>query len=145
MPLIGQYEPSTWPATRDQVALFEKSQGAEGNTLLGLPVVIITTTGKSSGRLRKFPVMRVEHDGRYAAVASMGGAPTHPSWYHNMKASPQVELQDGAARGDYTARELDGEERQAWWARAVDAFPGYADYQTATPRKIPVMLLEPLS
>ena len=145
MPLIGQYEPSTWSAARDQVELFETSQGAEGNTLLGLPVVTITTPGKSSGRLRKTPVMRVEHDGRYAAVASMGGAPTHPSWYHDMKASPQVELQDGAARQDYTARELDGEERQTWWARAVDAFPGYADYQTATSRKIPVMLLEPRS
>jgi deazaflavin-dependent oxidoreductase (nitroreductase family) len=145
MPLIGQYEPSTWAGARDQVELFEKSQGAEGNTLLGLPVVIITTTGKSSSRLRKTPVMRVEHDGRYAAVASMGGAPTHPSWYNNMKASPQVELQDGATRRDYTARELDGEERQTWWARAAEAFPGYADYQTATSRKIPVMLLEPPS
>jgi len=145
MPLIGDYKPSAWPDARDQVELFEKSQGTEGNTLLGLPVVIITTTGKTSGRLRKTPVMRVEHEGCYAAVASMGGAPTHPSWYHNMKASSLVELQDGAMRRDYSARELDGEERETWWARAVEAFPGYADYQTATSRKIPVILLEPQS
>lgn len=146
MPLIGEYEPSTWSDARDQVALFEKSHGAEGNTLFGLPVVIIiTTTGKSTGKLRKNPLMRVEHRGRYAAVASLGGAPTHPSWYHNMKASWLVELQDGAVRQDYTARELDGHERETWWARAVDAFPGCADYRAATSRRIPVMLLEPLS
>jgi deazaflavin-dependent oxidoreductase (nitroreductase family) len=145
MPLIGPYEPSAWSGARDQVELFEKSHGAEGNTLLGLPVVIITTAGKNTGSPRKTPVMRVEHRGRYAAVASMGGAPTHPGWYHNMKASPLVELQDGARRQDYTARELDGEERETWWARAVETFPGYADYQAATSRRIPVMLLEPLS
>jgi deazaflavin-dependent oxidoreductase (nitroreductase family) len=145
MPLLGEYEPSTWSDARDQVELFEKSHGAEGNTLLGLPVVIVTTTGKSSGKLRKTPIMRVEQQGRYAAVASMGGAPTHPSWYHNMTASPLVELQDGAVRQDYSARELDGEERETWRARAVDAFRGYADYQAATSRRIPVMLLEPLS
>jgi deazaflavin-dependent oxidoreductase (nitroreductase family) len=113
--------------------------------LFGLPVVIITTTGKSTGKLRKTPLMRVEHRGRYAAVASMGGAPTHPSWYHNMKESSLVVLQDGAVRQDYTARELDGQERETWWARAVDAFSAYADYQAATSRRIPVMLLEPLS
>jgi deazaflavin-dependent oxidoreductase (nitroreductase family) len=145
MPLIGEYEPSTWAGARDQVELFEKSRGAEGNTLFGLPVVIITTTGRSSGKLRKTPVMRVEHRGRYAAVASMGGAPTHPGWYHNMKASSLVELQDGAVRQVFTARELDGLERESWWARAVDAYPGYADYQAATSRRIPVMLLEPVS
>jgi len=145
MPLIGEYEPSTWAGARDQVELFEKSRGAEGNTLLGLPGVIITTAGKSSGKLRKTPVMRVEHGGAYAAVASMGGAPTSPGWYHNMKASPLVELQDGAVRQVYTARELDGLERETWWARAVHAFPGYADYETATSRTIPVMLLEPRS
>jgi deazaflavin-dependent oxidoreductase (nitroreductase family) len=144
MPLIGEYEPSTWAGARDQVELFEKSRGAEGNTLSGLPVVIITTTGKSSGKLRKTPVMRVEHGGCYAAVASMGGAPTSPGWYHNMKASPLVALQNGAVRRDYMARELDGQERETWWARAVDAFPGYADYQAATSRLIPVMLLEPV-
>ncbi|RHW23749.1 nitroreductase family deazaflavin-dependent oxidoreductase [Nocardioides immobilis] len=145
MPLTGDYEPSAWPDARDQVELFEKTQGAEGNTLLGLPVVIITTSGKRSGKLRKTPLMRVEHEGRYAAVASVGGAPTHPGWYHNMLASPLVELQDGAVRQDYTARELDGAERETWWARAVDAFPDYAEYAAATTRKIPVMLLEPLS
>jgi deazaflavin-dependent oxidoreductase (nitroreductase family) len=137
MPLIGEYEPSTWPDARDQVALFEKSHGSEGNTLFGLPVVIITTTGNSTGKLRKTPLMRVEHRGRYAAGASMGGAPTHPSWYHNVKASPLVELQDGGLRQDYTARELDGQERETWWARAVDAYPDYADYQAATSRIIP--------
>ena len=145
MPLTGEYEPSAWPDARDQVELFERTHGAQGNTLIGLPVVIITTTGKSSGKLRKTPLMRVEHQGRHAAVASMGGAPTHPSWYHNMTASPLVELQDGALRQDYTARELSGHERETWWARAVDAFPGYADYQVATSREIPVMLLEPLA
>jgi len=145
VPLTGEYEPSTWPDARDQVELFEKTQGAEGNRLLGLPVVIVTTTGKSTGKLRKTPLMRVEHRGRYAAVASMAGAPTNPGWYHNMTASPLVELQDGAVRQDYTARELDGHERETWWARAVDAFAGYADYQAATSRRIPVMLLEPLS
>jgi deazaflavin-dependent oxidoreductase (nitroreductase family) len=118
--------------------------GAEGNTLSGLPVVIITTTGKSTDKLRKTPLMRVEHQGRYAAVASMGGAPTHPSWYHNMKASPLIELQDGAVRQDYTARELDGQERETWWTRAIHAYPGYANYQAATSRTIPIMLLEPL-
>jgi deazaflavin-dependent oxidoreductase (nitroreductase family) len=145
MPLIGEYEPSTWAGARDQVELFERSRGAEGNTLLGLPVVIITTSGKSTAKLRKTPIMRVEHQGRYAAVASMGGAPIHPGWYHNMKASPLVELQDGAVRQDYTARELVGQERETWWARAVHAFPDYANYQAATTRTIPVMLLEPLS
>jgi F420H(2)-dependent quinone reductase len=146
MPLTGGYEPSAWPDARDQVELFERTHGAQGNTLTGLPVVIITTTGKSSGKLRKTPLMRVEHEGRYAAVASMGGAPTHPSWYHNMTASPLVELQDGALRQDYTARELSGHERETWWAScAVNAFPGYADYLVATFREIPVMLLEPLA
>ncbi len=142
MPLIGEYEPSSWSGARDQVDLFERTDGAEGGTLSGLPVVIITTTGKSTGKLRKTPLMRIEHGGRYAAVASMAGAPTHPSWYHNMKASPLVELQDGAVRHDYTARELDGHERDIWWARAIEAFPGYADYQAATTRTIPIMLLE---
>ena len=142
MPLTGEYEPSTWPVARDQVDLFEKTDGADGNTLMGMPVVVVTTVGKSSGKLRKTPLMRVEDEGRYVAVASMGGAPTHPNWYHNMKAAPLVELQDGAVRQDYTARELDGQERETWWSRAVDAFPNYADYQTATSRLIPVMLLE---
>ena len=142
MPLTGEYEPSTWPPARDQVELFEKTDGAEGNTLMGLPVVIVTSVGKSSGKLRKTPLMRIEHEGSYAAVASMGGAPTHPNWYHNLKVSPLVELQDGAVRKDYVARELDGQERDTWWARAVDAFPPYADYQARTSRRIPVMLLE---
>jgi deazaflavin-dependent oxidoreductase (nitroreductase family) len=132
VPLTGEYETSAWPDARDQVDLFEKSQGTEGNTLMGLPVVIITTIGKSSGKLRKTPVMRVEHDDRYAAVASMGGAPTNPGWYHNLKATPLLELQDGAVRKDYTSRELKGSERDEWWARAVSAFAGYADYETAT-------------
>lgn len=143
MPLTGEYEPSTYPDARDQVKLFEDTNGAEGNTLMGLPVVIITTLGKSSGKLRKTPVMRVEHNGSYVAVASMGGAPTNPGWYHNLKAAPLLELQDGPVRRDYTARELKGSERDEWWARAVAAFAGYADYEQATTRTIPVMLLEP--
>lgn len=143
MPLIGEYEPSVWPDARDQVTLYEETDGAQGNLLMGLPVVIITTTGKATGSVRKTPVMRIEHEGVYAAVASMSGAPSNPGWYHNMKASPLVELQDGAVRQDYTARELDGPEREIWWTRAVGAFAAYADYATATTRRIPVMLLEP--
>ncbi|KRA37302.1 MULTISPECIES: nitroreductase family deazaflavin-dependent oxidoreductase [unclassified Nocardioides] len=143
MPLTGEYEPSTYPDARDQVNLFEDTNGAEGNTLMGLPVVIITTIGKSSGKLRKTPVMRVEHSGSYVAVASMGGAPTNPSWYHNLRATPLLELQDGPVRRDYTARELEGSERDEWWVRAVAAFAGYADYEQATTRIIPVVLLEP--
>jgi len=147
MPLEGIYEPSPSAWVRDQVALYEGSGGTEGTTLLdtGMPVVIVTNVGATSGKLRKTPVMRVEHDGVYAIVASKGGAPEHPAWYQNLLANPMVELQDGPARADYTVREIDGDERAMWWERAVAAYPPYADYQLATTRVIPVLLAEPLT
>jgi deazaflavin-dependent oxidoreductase (nitroreductase family) len=144
MPLTGEYEPNTLTWVRDQVALYESSGGTEGTTIRGLPVVVITNRGARSGKLRKIAVMRVEHDGCYAAVASRGGAPTHPLWYHNMIADPHVELQDGTTKQDMVARELHGEEKALWWKRAVAAYADYADYQKKTDREIPVLLLEPL-
>ncbi|MBC2879001.1 MULTISPECIES: nitroreductase family deazaflavin-dependent oxidoreductase [Streptomyces] len=142
MPLEGEYEPSPEQWVRDQVELYESSGGTEGTTLRDLPVVILTTRGAKSGKLRKTPVMRVEHEGRYAVVASLGGAPKHPVWYHNLKADPRAELQDGPLRQDMTAREVDGEEKARWWERAVAAYPDYADYQKKTDREIPVFVLE---
>ena len=144
MTSTGEYEPSPWEPVREQVELYERSGGAEGNTMLGLPVVILTTVGAQSGKVRKTPLMRVEHDGRYLVVASMGGAPEHPSWYHNVVADPHVRLQDGPTPRDYLARELSGQEREEWWARAVKAFPQYDDYRRKTDRVIPVFLLEPV-
>lgn len=143
MPLTGEYEPSTQKWVRDQVELYESSGGTEGTTLRGMPVIVLTTTGARSGKLRKSPLMRVEHDGAYAAVASLGGAPRNPVWYHNVQADPHVELQDGPVRQDMVAREVTGEEKSAWWERAVAAFPDYADYQRKTDRAIPVFVLEP--
>ncbi|MFF6996763.1 nitroreductase family deazaflavin-dependent oxidoreductase [Streptomyces sp. NPDC008313] len=147
MPLEGEYEPSPTQWVREQVELYESSGGTEGTTLrdTGLPVVVLTSLGARSGRIRKSPVMRVEHDGHYAAVASLGGAPRHPVWYHNIKAHPVVELQDGPVRRDMRAREVTGEEKARWWERAVAAFPAYADYQKKTDREIPVFVLEPVS
>jgi deazaflavin-dependent oxidoreductase (nitroreductase family) len=144
MPLTGQYEPSTQQWVRDQVSLYESSGGTEGTTLRGMPVVLLTMLGASSGKLRKVPLMRVEHHGVYAAVASQGGAPTHPAWYRNLLASPRLELQDGPAKADYVAREVHGEEKADWWERSVAAFPDYAEYQRRTEREIPVLLLEPV-
>lgn len=144
MPLQGEYEPSPQKYVRDQVELYESSGGAEGNTMRGLPVVILTTRGAKSGKLRKTPLMRVEHDGRYAVVASLGGAPKHPVWYHNLKADPHVELQDRGTKRDYTAREVVGDEKAVWWERAVATWPDYAKYQTKTERQIPVFVLEPM-
>jgi deazaflavin-dependent oxidoreductase (nitroreductase family) len=145
MPLKGEYEPSPTKWVREQVELYESSNGTEGTTLMdtGLPVIVLTTLGAKSGRIRKTPLMRVEHDGTYAAVASLGGAPKHPVWYHNVVADPRVELQDGGTRQDMTAREVTGEEKARWWERAVAAYPAYADYQTKTDREIPVFVLEP--
>jgi len=144
MPLTGEYEPSPQQWVRDQVELYESSGGTQGTTLLdtGLPVVIVTNRGASTGKLRKTPLMRVEHDGTYALVASQGGAPTHPHWYANLVADPHVELQDGSQKWDLVAREVDGDERARWWERAVAAYPPYADYQEATERVIPVLVLE---
>ncbi|MEV0459739.1 nitroreductase family deazaflavin-dependent oxidoreductase [Catellatospora methionotrophica] len=145
MPLEGEYEPSPEKWVRDQVALYESSGGTKGTTLLdtGLPVIILATVGAKSGKIRKTPLMRVEHDGRYAAVASLGGAPKHPVWYYNVLQHPTVELQDGPRRRDMTAREVTGAEKAQWWERAVAAYPPYADYQKKTDREIPVFVLEP--
>uniref|UniRef100_A0AAU2UYV9 Nitroreductase family deazaflavin-dependent oxidoreductase n=1 Tax=Streptomyces sp. NBC_00003 TaxID=2903608 RepID=A0AAU2UYV9_9ACTN len=142
MPLDGEYEPSTAQWVREQVELIERSGGTEGMTMHGMSVVLLTTRGAKSGKLRKSPVMRVEHEGRYAAVASLGGAPDNPLWYYNVVADPRVELQDGTVRKDMTAREVTGEEKAEWWERAVAAFPNYADYQKKTDREIPVFVLE---
>ncbi|MGY4644575.1 nitroreductase family deazaflavin-dependent oxidoreductase [Cellulomonas sp. URHB0016] len=143
MPLTGEYEPSTQAWARTQAETYERSDGREANTLNGKPVIVLTTVGARSGKLRKTALMRVEHDGRYAVVASKGGAPEHPSWYHNLVAHPHVELQDGAVKKDYRARELDGDERATWWERSLETWPAYADYQTKTDRLIPVFVLEP--
>ncbi|MGH3881562.1 MAG: nitroreductase family deazaflavin-dependent oxidoreductase [Actinophytocola sp.] len=143
MPLKGEYEPSASERSRNQVAEFEASDGARGNTLRGMPVIILTTVGAKSGKIRKTPLMRVESEGRYAVVASLGGAPKHPVWYHNVKANPHVELQDGAVRQDMLAREVTGAEKADWWETAVEAYPDYADYQRKTDRDIPVFVLEP--
>jgi deazaflavin-dependent oxidoreductase (nitroreductase family) len=145
MPIEGEYEPSTRDWVREQVEQYEASDGTQGTTLrdTGLPVVIITNRGARSGKLRKTPVMRVEHDGRYAAIASQGGAPTHPRWYYNLRSDPLVELQDGPSRWDMIAREVTGDERAQWWQRAVAAYPPYAEYQQKTARQIPVFVLEP--
>lgn len=146
MPLDGEYEPSPVQWVREQVETYESSGGERGNTLRdsGMPVVILTNRGATSGKIRKTPLMRVEHDGQYVVVASKGGAPDHPLWYANLRAQPHVELQDGPRTQDLQARELSGHERALWWERAVQTFPPYAEYQTKTDRQIPVLLLEPL-
>jgi F420H(2)-dependent quinone reductase len=143
MTLEGAYEPSPAEWVREQVELYESTRGAQGNTLrdTGLPVIIVTTRGNKSGKIRKTPLMRVEHDGEYALVASQGGAPTHPVWYHNLIADPDsVTIQDGPEPFDVTVREVQGEERATWWERAVVAFPPYAQYQLKTERRIPVLV-----
>lgn len=146
MSMEGEYEPSPVQWVRDQVERYERTGGQEANTLrdTGIPIVVFTVRGRRSGRLRKVPLMRVEHDGRYAMVASQGGAPTHPAWYHNIAGgSADVRVQDGAAVIDGHARELDGAEREEWWNRAVAVFPPYAEYQRRTDRRIPVFVVEP--
>ena len=143
MPLEGEYEPSAWDWVREQVAEYEASGGQRANTLrdTGLPVIIVTTRGNKSGKLRKTALMRVEHGGEYALVASMGGAPTNPVWYYNLKADPEaVMIQDGPEPFDARVREVEGEERDVWWRRAVAAYPPYEEYQQATSRQIPVFV-----
>ena len=144
MPVQGEYEPSSQAWVREQVELYERSGGTQGTTLAdtGLPVVVITNRGVRSGKVRKTPLMRVEHDGVYAVVASQGGAPTHPLWYHNLVADQHVELQDGPNKWDMVARQVSGAERDEWWKRSVAAYPPYAEYQQATDRVIPVFVLE---
>ncbi|MGH9270015.1 MAG: nitroreductase family deazaflavin-dependent oxidoreductase [Ilumatobacteraceae bacterium] len=146
MPLEGDYEPSPAKWVRDQVATYERTGGQEANTLLdtGMPVIILTTRGNRSNKVRKTALMRVEHDGEYALVASLGGAPKHPVWYHNLTASPdEATVQDGPEPFDVTVREIDGDERATWWERAVEAYPPYADYQQKTERVIPVLIASP--
>jgi deazaflavin-dependent oxidoreductase (nitroreductase family) len=147
MPLDGEYEPSPQAWVRDQVEAYERSDGAEAATLAdtGLPIIVVTSRGATSGKVRKNPLMRVEHDGKYAAVASVGGSPRNPAWYANLVADPRVELQDGAVRQDMVAREVTGAEKAQWWERAVAAYPSYAEYQEATDREIPVFVLEPIT
>ena len=142
MPLPGEYAPSPSDRARLQAEAFEASGGTEQSTLAGVPIIVLTTVGARTGGLRKTPLMRVEHEGRYAVIASQGGAPTHPSWFHNLRANPLVELQDGAVRRDYRARVVAGAERAQWWARAVAVWPAYDDYQARTDREIPVVVLE---
>jgi F420H(2)-dependent quinone reductase len=143
MPLTGEYEPSPSPWARDQVATYEGSGGTAGADNNGHAVIILTSVGAKSGKLRKTPLMRVEHDGEYAVVASLGGAPQHPVWYYNLAANPHVELQDGPAKQDYVAREVTGDERATWWERAVAAWPDYAEYEKKTTRVIPLFVLTP--
>ena len=142
MPLTGEYEPSTSRRTRKQTELYEATNGAKGGDLRGRPVIVLTSVGAKTGKLRKTALMRVEHEGVYAVVASLGGAPKHPVWYYNLKKHPHVELQDGATKLDYTAREVVGDEKTVWWGRAVATWPDYAKYQTKTERQIPVFVLE---
>ena len=130
---------------REQAEKIMESGGTDGTELQGKPVILLTTVGAKTGKLRKTPLMRIEHDGEYAIVASLGGAPKNPVWYHNVKANPRVELQDGTATGDYQAREVFGDEKAVWWGRAVQAWPDYAKYQTKTERQIPVFVLTPVS
>jgi len=141
-PTSGDYEPSPWEFVADTVQQYEATGGREGGTLEGKPCVILTTTGRHTGKLRKTPLMRVEHDGTYAVVASMGGAPKHPVWYLNLLASPAVTFQDGDEVSERRARIVEGDEKREWWARAVDVWPSYDEYQAATDREIPVIVLE---
>ena len=141
MPLSGEYAPSTSDWAREQAEQYMDSGGTEGTQLQGKPVILLTTVGAKSGKLRKTPLMRVEHDGEYAVVASLGGASKNPVWYYNIKANPRVEVQDGTERHDYQAREAVGEEKARWWDRAVQVWPDYANYQKKTDRQIPVFVL----
>ncbi len=142
MPLTGEYAPGTAAWAREQAEQFEASNGAEANLRHGRPIVVLTSVGAKTGKLRKTPLMRVEHEGVYAVVASLGGAPRHPVWYYNLKANPRVELQDGPVKREYVAREVTGDEKATWWKHAVEAYPDYDAYQRRTERQIPVFVLE---
>jgi deazaflavin-dependent oxidoreductase (nitroreductase family) len=145
MALTGDYEPSGLEWVREHVEQVARTGTTDGVTIMGLPTVLMTYRGAKTGKIRKTPVMRVEHEGRYAAVASKGGEPTNPQWYASLVAEPVIELQDGTATGEYRAREVFGDEKALWWRRAVYAYPDYADYQRKTDRQIPVFVLEPVS
>ena len=142
MPLTGEYEPGTSAWSREQTELYEATDGEKGGDLRGRPVIVLTSVGARTGKLRKTALMCVEHEGVYAVVASLGGAPKNPAWHSNLKKTPHVELQDGPTKRDYTAREVTGDEKAVWWKHAVEAWPDYATYQTRTDRQIPVFVLE---
>ena len=144
MPLEGQYAPSPWDWSREQADKYAESGGADAADMKGMPIILLTTVGAKTGKLRKTPLMRVEHNGEYACVASLGGAPKNPVWYYNIAKNSRVELQDGSVTRDYDAREVFGDEKGVWWERAVEAYPDYADYQTKTDRQIPVFVLTPV-
>jgi deazaflavin-dependent oxidoreductase (nitroreductase family) len=143
MALTGEREISPEGWVRDQTEKILATGTTEGVEVFDRPIVLVTIRGAKSGKLRYTPLMRVEHDGRYGLVASKGGAPEHPLWYHNLTANPHVELQDGTVTKEYDARQLSGDERAAWWERSVAAYPPYAEYQEKTDRQIPVFVLEP--
>ena len=142
MPLSGEYEPGTSAWSREQTDLYEATNGEQGGDLRGKRVIVLTSLGAKTGKLRKTALMRVQHESHYAVVASRGGAPTNPAWYYNLTKNPHVELQDGASKRDYLAREVNGDEKAIWWAYALEAWPDYAVYQTKTERQIPVFVLE---
>jgi deazaflavin-dependent oxidoreductase (nitroreductase family) len=144
MPLEGEYAPSPWDWSREQADKYAESGGTDAADMKGMPIILLTTVGAKTGKLRKTPLMRVEHDGEYAIVASLGGAPKNPVWYYNVAKNPRVELQDGGVTHDYDAREVFGDEKAAWWERAAAAFPDYAEYQEKTDRQIPVFVLTPV-
>jgi deazaflavin-dependent oxidoreductase (nitroreductase family) len=145
MALTGDYEPSAWGWVREHVEQIVRTGTTDGVMSNGLPIVLMTYWGAMTGKVRKTPVIRVEHEGHYAAVASNGGEPTNPQWYASLVTEPVIELQDGAVTREYQAREVFGDEWALWWRRAVDAYPNYADYQRKTDRQIPVFVLEPIS
>jgi F420H(2)-dependent quinone reductase len=144
MPLTGDYAPGTSAWARKQAERYEDSGGTEGTTLRGKPVIVLTSVGAKTGKLRKTALMRVEHAGDYAVVASKGGSVRNPTWYHNLKANPHVELQDGPIKRDYRSRQVEGDEKALWWDRALQVWPDYAAYQNRTLRRIPVFVLEPI-
>ena len=144
MPLSGEYEASPWDWVRKDADRILETGTTDGSEMKGKPIILLTTIGAKSGKVRKTPLMRVEHDGQYAVVASLGGAPKNPVWYYNIKAHPRVELQDGDVTKEYEAREVTGDEKAVWWERAVEAWPDYAEYQTKTDRQIPVFVLTPV-
>lgn len=144
MPIEGTYVPSSSDWVREQIEEYEASGGTRATTLrdTGIPVIVVTMRGHRSGNVRKIALMRVEHDGEYALVASMGGAPQNPAWYANLVADPHIEIQDGPEKHDYTVREVEGEERSTWWERGVAVYPPYAEYAEKTDRTIPVLVAE---
>ena len=144
MPLDGDYEPSPWEPIAEQVATYERTDGADGYDFMGGPCIILTTVGAKSGKLRKTPLIRVTDGTSYAVVGSMGGAPTAPQWVQNLRANPQVEVQDKAERHDYVARETSGTDKAEWWARATSVWPDYDKYQASTERVIPLFVLDPM-